>query len=99
MRVVADDKGVEDELGVEGRGGGIVVRGLVEDRGLLAQVVGGLLTNRGGDLEGDLDVAGHDRGEGFLDEGGVAVLEPVLGELGGYPDVEGRTVEGEQVGI
>jgi len=40
-------------------------------------------------LEGDADVAGDDRRQRLFDHRRVAVLEPVLGELGRDADLEG----------
>src|SRR6202165_4676249 len=87
----------------------VQLRGLVEDRLLFfgPRVLGDCDRAPAGARfgvprnppEGDADVTGHDRRQRLFDHRRVAVLEPVLGELGRHADLEGVLLAADERGI
>src|SRR5438105_7135680 len=99
--VVADHEVLELEPGIQ-------LRGVVRAR-LLRRLLGHRPRRLQGSqrrfrglrhhLEGHLDVTRNDRRERFLDDRRVAVLEPVLGQLGGDADAKGVALPAHQRGV
>src|SRR6202030_2683749 len=51
------------------------------------------------DLEGDADVAGDDRRQGFFDHCRIAIFEPIFGKLGRHTNLERVLLAADERGI